>query len=131
MRAYTVATAAVTLGVSRKWLDNTLSHHLIPGIIQSRQGISRQLTPPALIHIQVAIALMETLLVPLKRALELSNNVLSAAKPGDLPLSPAVSVHVDIPALSEDLVKRLNAAVEITPVPRRGRPPAKGQAQTP
>ena len=57
MRAYTVAASAFTLGVNTKWLDNVLSHHRVDGVFQQRQGISRRLTPAALLTLEIAARL--------------------------------------------------------------------------
>ena len=43
-RAYTVGTAALALDVPTKWLDNVLSHHSVPGVVQERQGVSRKVS---------------------------------------------------------------------------------------
>ena len=50
MRAYTVATVAVTLGVTPKWLDNALSRFPIRGVLQSRQGVSQNLDLTQWLH---------------------------------------------------------------------------------
>ncbi len=48
-RAYTIATAALTLGTTAKWLDNVLSHNRVTGVAQERQGVSRRLTVEGLL----------------------------------------------------------------------------------
>jgi hypothetical protein len=49
MRAYTVATTAVTLNVPTKWVDNVLSHYHVPGVARNQQGVSRKLTYQAIL----------------------------------------------------------------------------------
>jgi hypothetical protein len=41
-RVYTIATAALALNISTKWLDNILSHNKILGVRQNRQGVARR-----------------------------------------------------------------------------------------
>jgi hypothetical protein len=49
MRAYTVATVAVTLHVPLKWVDNVITHHHLSGVTRARQGIPRRLTQRAVV----------------------------------------------------------------------------------
>ena len=125
MRAYTVATAAITLNVTRKWLDNTLSHHRIDGVIQSRQGISRRLSPQAVLTLHVALQLVQGLEIPLKRALVLARELSASGRAGGDGLSGGLSISLDIERSGAEVANRLAHAVEMTPVPRRGRPPIK------
>ena len=124
MRSYTVATVALTLGVSAKWLDNTLSHHHVEGVLQTRQGVSRRLTPRAVLTLDLALALVQSLGMPLGRALDVAESLLSEGVSG-LHLSRGITVGADVATISAELSVRLAAAVEATPVPKRGRPPAK------
>ena len=123
MRAYTVAAAAVTLGVSPKWVDNALSHHPIPGVSRKSQGVARRLSPSAVTTLEIALRLGRLISVPLARGLDLAQQ---AVENGDraarLELSTAISIVVDVPAITSETAVRLAEAVEIAPVPRRGRP---------
>jgi len=120
-RAYTLGTAALALGVATKWLDNTLSHFKVPGVHQQRQGISRRLTVDSLITLSIAIILGDQLQVPLGRAIEISQDLIAAK--GRRRIADALEMSIDLPALHAQLLERLEHAVEIAPVPRRGRPP--------
>jgi len=123
LRAYTVAATAVTLGVSKKWVDNVLSHHQVNGVLQARQGILRRVTPDGLLALEIALNLGRTLGTSLARALQISNELIST--PGrevQLAGSPLISLHVDVDAMAHSLNTRLEHALEITPIPRRGRP---------
>ena len=120
-RAYTIATAALALKVETKWLDNTLSHFLVPGVAQKTQGVARKLTIESLLLLSVTILLGQSLGVPLARALDLSHRVIGAG--GRLSAHPLMDLAVDIQKVRTELLDRLETAVEIAPIPRRGRPP--------
>ncbi len=126
MRAYTVATTAVALGVSSKWVDNVLSHHQVPGVYQARQGIARRVTPAALLVLDITLRLVRSLGIPLPQALETAQRLVDARE-GSLPLSGAASIQIraDVETLTNDLNGRLEQAVEMSPTPRRGRPRRK------
>ena len=121
MRAYTVATAAVALGVGAKWVDNVLSHHALPGVTQSRQGVARRLTVEAVGVLEIALRLTRAFGIPVRRALALAE--------GFVIDSPQISkefdgleIRVDLRAIHSELAVRLSEAVEFAPTPRRGRP---------
>lgn len=123
MRAYTVAATAVTLGLSAKWVDNTLSHHTVQGVSKGRQGVSRKLNPGAVATLAIAVRLVRLLSVPLARALELAQDALeSQHSPARLELSGAITLVVDTAAIAHHTTERLALAVEIAPTPKRGRP---------
>ena len=54
-RGYTVATAALALSVSSKWLDNVLSHNRVAGVLQTRQGVARRLSVDGLLIVALAL----------------------------------------------------------------------------
>jgi hypothetical protein len=120
-RAYTIATAALTLGMSIKWLDNTLSHIRIPGVQQERQGVARRITIDGLLVLTVATLLINELKIPLARAIELAEKLITNG--GQYSSPEGVSLQLNLIKLTASLFERLENAVEITPVPRRGRPP--------
>ena len=123
MRAYTVAATAVTLGVTKKWVDNVLSHHRVNGVHQARQGILRRVTPAGLLNLEIALGLGRVFGVPIARALDISNELM-AARGGEIQLAgpPLITLRVDIDTLERTLNARLERALEMTPVPKRGRP---------
>jgi hypothetical protein len=120
-RAYTLATTALALGVSAKWLDNTLSHFRVRGVLQKGQGIARRLTLESLFTLSVAIIFGEELRVPLGRAIEISQHLVSGA--GRYRIADTLELVIDLPTLHAQLLERLERAVEVAPLPRRGRPP--------
>lgn len=121
MRAYTVATAAVALGVRTKWVDNVLSHHSIPGVFQSRQGVTRRLTAEAVSVLEIALRLTRGFGIPLNRSLDLAVAAVSQGSKvsGEV---HGCEIRIDAAAIRSELDHRLAEAVEFVPVPRRGRP---------
>ena len=120
-RAYTIATAALTLGMSIKWLDNTLSHIRIPGVQQERQGVARRITIDGLLVLTVATLLINELKIPLAGAIELAEKLITNG--GQYSSPEGVSLQLNLIKLTASLFERLENAVEVAPVPRRGRPP--------
>ena len=122
-RAYTLATAALALGVTNKWLDNTLSHFQVQGVVQARQGIPRRLSIESLTLIAISLNLSDDFEIPLAKALDLATRL--AASGGKLTRESGARIEVDLPSITESLLQRLEHAVEVVPLPRRGRPPQK------
>ena len=120
MRGYTVATVALALDVPVKWIDNTLSHHRVPGVVQARQGIPRRLTSEAVVVLETALRLIRSLEIPTARALRIAHEL---AATGESRHSTGMcEVWLDIAQVRTAMSSRLAYAVEISPVPRRGRP---------
>ncbi|SRR6266566_2321120 len=120
-RAYTIATAALALRMPLKWLDNALSHYKVPGIQQRRQGVARRLTIDGLLTLAVAITLIHDLSIPLLAALEIADKLIRNG--GRHISAQGVDIQLDLETLKARLFERLENAVEIAPVPKRGRPP--------
>jgi len=119
-RAYTIATAALALGLPAKWLDNALSHNQVRGIHQERQGVARRLTIDGLLILAIATLLIKELGVTLASALELAQGM--AVSDGTHTSAAGVKIHLDLEALKARLLEQLANAVEIAPSPKRGRP---------
>jgi hypothetical protein len=120
-RAYTIATAALALEMPAKWLDNTLSHIGIPGVRQAKQGVARRITIDGLLILSIAALLSNELGISLSRAATLAETL---ASNNGLYTSPlGVGIHLDLEGLRSKLLERLEHAVEVTPIPKRGRPP--------
>ena len=119
-RAYTVGTVALALDVPAKWLDNILSHHRLPGIVQERQGVSRKVTLEGLLQLALALRLIQDLGIPAAGALHLAGTVADSG--GNHRTRSGIEISLDLPRLRDELEMRLANAVEIAPVPRRGRP---------
>ena len=109
--------------MSPKWVDNALSRHPVPGTSKKSQGVTRRLPPNAVTTLEIALRLGRLLSVPLARGLDLAQ---LALENGDgtatLELSTAISIVMDVAAITSETAARLAEAVEIAPVPRRGRP---------
>jgi hypothetical protein len=121
-RAYTVATAALALGMPIKWVDNILSHNSIGGIRQERQGIARRLSVEGLLILALTSLLVRELGVSTTRAITLAEGIIAGN--GRHVRNEGLSVEIDLPTFQANLLERLENAVEVAPVPRRGRPPA-------
>jgi hypothetical protein len=122
-RAYTIATAALTLGTSIKWLDNVLSHNRVAGVAQQRQGISRRLTIESLEGLAVTVLLIRELGLPTAKAIAVAEDL--AKNDGRYIASQGLILTLDLSSFLAELLARLESAVEIAPVPKRGRPSNK------
>ena len=121
-RAYTVATAPLALGMPIKWVDNVLSHNKIGGIRHERQGIARRLSIEGLLTLALTALLIHELEVSTSRAIAIAEGIIEAN--GRHVCSDGLSVEINLPTFQASLLERLENAVEVAPVPRRGRPPA-------
>ena len=119
-RAYTVATAALVLGVPIKWLDNLLSHFSLQGIVQERQGVARRITIEGMLQLYLVHSLSSELGTTIVVATQVAQKL---AADGLVELSNGITIRADRETLRAELVDRLEHAVEVAPVPRRGRPP--------
>ena len=120
-RAYTIATAALTLEMPAKWLDNTLSHIKIRGVRQEKQGVTRHITIDGLLILLITALLIVELGISLSRAARMAETL---ANNNGLYTSPGgVGIQLDLEALGSELLERLEHAVEVAPIPKRGRPP--------
>lgn len=120
-RAYTVATAALALGMPAKWVDNVLSHNKVSGIRQERQGIARRLSIEGLLVLALTAVLTHELGLSTAMAIVVAEGI--AKNGGRYPAGEGLSIEVDLAAVQASLLERLESAVEIAPIPRRGRPP--------
>jgi hypothetical protein len=120
-RAYTAATAALALDLPVKLVDNAISYFRISGVEQQRQGIARRLSVDAVLVLSVISMLGEHLNVPTARALDIAQLLVSGQ--GRLTWPDGTQLSVDLKLIRAQLLERLAGAVEVAPVPRRGRPP--------
>jgi len=120
-RAYTVGTIALALDIPTKWVDNILSHYQVQGVVQKRQGVSRKVSLEGLLQLTVSLVLTQDLNIPISHALRLASDL--TRTDGHHRTPAGIGIDLDLARIREDLEARLAQAVEIAPVPRRGRPP--------
>ncbi|MBA3644714.1 MAG: hypothetical protein H0W63_00910 [Gemmatimonadaceae bacterium] len=123
-RGYTVATIALALDISAKWVDNVLSHQTIPGVTQSRQGVPRRISFEGAFVLWVVSRLSESLRIPADLAV---SGAQALAQTGSWEAGAWLTVSLDLATAMNELQSRLAYAVEAAPMPKRGRPPAKAK----
>jgi hypothetical protein len=104
-----------------KWVDNILSHHRLLGIRQERQGIARRLSIEGLTVLALTALLTHELGLPTGKSVLVAQAIINAG--GRYVGGQGLSIDIDLTAFQARLLERLESAVEIAPVPRRGRPP--------
>ena len=122
-RAYTIATAALALGTSTKWLDNTLSHYRVAGVVQQKQGIARRVTIDGLLALSVTLALVGEFGATVVSAISVAERLVAAGGRYESPYG--VKIELNLHHFRNRLLEKLEHAVEVAPLPRRGRPPKK------
>lgn len=120
-RAYTVATAALAIGMPIKWVDNVLSHYKLIGIRQDRQGVARRLSIEGLLVLALTALLIEELGLSTAKAIVAAEGMVNGG--GRYSSERGVSIELDLTAFRSGLLEQLEHAVEVAPIPRRGRPP--------
>jgi hypothetical protein len=120
-RAYTVATAALATGMPIKWVDNILSHNKLLGIRQERQGVARRLSVEGLLVLALTALLIQELGLSTAKAIITAEGIVNSG--GRYSASQGVSIELDLTAFRAGLLEQLEHAVEVAPIPRRGRPP--------
>src|SRR4051812_5202214 len=120
-RAYTIATAALALEASVKWLDNTLSHYRVAGVAQEKQGVARRISIEGLLTLSIVLLLTTEFGTTVATALEIAQKLIAAQGAFESP--SGFKITLDLEAFRNRLISRLEKAVEVAPLPRRGRPP--------
>jgi len=100
-----------------------LSHNRVAGVAQQRQGISRRLTIESLVGLAVTVLLIRDLGLPTAKAIAVAEDL--AKNDGRYIASQGLILTLDLSSFRAELLARLESAVEIAPVPKRGRPPNK------
>ena len=121
MRAYTTAVVASALSVERRWLDAVIAQDEIEGVLREKQGVSRAIAPSAVVVIALALTLIETLQLPVRRALGIARSLI--VERGTHSPAPGLTIRFDIASLERQIAERLAEAVAAHPPARRGRPP--------
>jgi hypothetical protein len=121
MPLYNTSSTATALGIPQKWLDNLLSHNKIEGVYQARQGVSRRLSVEAIAVIAIAYRLSESANIPVSNGVILAERLFYSPQ-HSIPLSDGITLTLDRHKLEEEVLQGLAHAVEVTPLPARGRP---------
>ena len=125
MRTFDSRVVAIALGVSPKWLDNTLSHHQLPDVDRSRQGRPRRITQQGVLALEISRLLIQHWGVTVWRSAEIARALMARRTNGEsrFDASTDVSLLLDLDAIEARLRDQIVAAVETAPRIRRGRPP--------
>jgi hypothetical protein len=127
LRAVTAATAARTLSVDRKSLDNLLARIGSDIVPRGRQGVERRLSVRTLEELALCIELARSLNVPARDSFLLARRLLrrddlAQEFLGTVELGEHLQLGLDHKAFLAALHTRLAAAIESQVRPRRGRP---------
>lgn len=120
-RAYTIATAGLALGISTKWLDNTLSHYRVLGVVQEKQGVARRITVDGILTLSIVLLLTSELGATVGTAIAIAERIV--AEGGLFEAPGGLRIGLDLEKFRNRLTSQLETAVEVAPLPRRGRPP--------
>ncbi len=120
-RAYTIATATLALETSTKWLDNTLSHNKVLGVGQEKQGVARRITVDGLVTLSIVLLVTAELGTTVGAAIEIAQRMI--AEGGEFQSPSGLRISLNLETFRSRLMSRLERAVEVAPLPRRGRPP--------
>ena len=115
---------ALAIDAPLRWTDNVVTLHDIPGVSGSQRGIARRVAHQALLTLAVVRQLHVSLGMSVRDAVHMAPSLL-ADPPVGVPGSGQLCVTLDRSALERELERRLRAALESAPVPRRGRPPGR------
>lgn len=124
-RTYNTKLIALTIAVSPKWVDNLLSHHALPGVSRTKQGVERQVTDDGLLAIEMTRMLARELGVPLSRAAAIARIAIASRSESPLRFVTESGIAVVFPlaAIELRLRGRMIEAVEAIGRVPRGRPP--------
>ena len=121
---YSVRLVALTLECDPKWVDNLLSHHSLPGVDQSGQGVERRVSDEGLVLIEATRILSTELGLPLAKAVAVVSE--AARQRGDpqaaVVMNSGVSLSLPLAALEARIRIRLVDAIDAVGRIRRGRP---------
>ena len=123
LRSYHAAVIALAIDVDPKWLDNLLSHHEIGAVGRGRQGLSRRISSADAVAIAIVRRLVSELSIPVRRAAELSAELLRNERAD---LGPGLELSIDRVAVTREVERRLLDASEMAVPARRGRPVKRG-----
>ena len=118
MRAVTVATAAVILGLERKALDNVLNRLAGDVIPRGRQGVERRIPVSLLEQLLLATEISTQFGAPIREALATAQRLTE----GETAAGPFLELRADLTALRAELDRQMEVAIESVVRRPRGRP---------
>ncbi len=121
IRAYSVRTTALALGVPGKWVDNVLFQHEIPGVVSSRQGVERSISDIGIRLLEIIRISSQELGIPIPRAVQIAVATMADADARFMTPSGA-EIRFQLDVIEQRLRERLVDAIEATPRVPRGRP---------
>lgn len=127
MRSYDVTVTALAIGATRKWTDNLISQHPVPGILARQRGVSRLVAHSALVRLAIIRCLNVEIGVGVGDAVRFAADLMrapveqGAAERRSVTIGH-VSLSVDVIAIEHEVDARLREALESAPTLRRGRP---------
>ena len=122
MQKLTTATAAATLGIDSKALDNILSREASHLVACGARGKSRRISAHVLELVAVALVLKRDLGIPISRGLDLAAK-LGESISGEVPFGRFGTLCFKINPLRLAMQQSIADIVEQTAPPLRGRPP--------
>jgi hypothetical protein len=123
LRAYDVKTVALALDLSLKWIDNLLSHHALPGVSKSRQGVGRVIADEGVLAIEL-VRLLADFGLGVTRAVAITWEAMSSREQGELRYASESGVVLVFPvaAIERRLRDRMVDAIDAVARVPRGRP---------
>lgn len=126
-RTYHVDIAQYAAKSDRKWIDNLLSHHTVPGVAGGTQGVARRIGIDGIHHISLIRRLTREAGFATAGAVSIARRLL-ATDSAHVSLMPGLELEFDRPRFERDVDQLIAEGVEAVQPPRRGRPP--GQSRT-
>ena len=124
-RNYHVDIAAFAAGADRKWVDNLLSHFVVPGVESARQGVARRLSINAIQTVVLVRALASDTGLSIDRALSTANDLLASSDGRVRGDTAWITLQIDRSAFQAEVDRRVAEAVEAVVPRKRGRPAAR------
>jgi len=127
-RTYNARITALITGVQRKWLDNLLSRHSLPGVARDRQGVERRISDEGMLAVELCRILNLELGVSLIHAAEIATQCLRTATDSEMSYTTpsGMTLSLSVGSTRARLRERTMEAVEMVGATPRGRPPGRG-----
>ena len=124
MRSYTVAVTSLAIDAPARWTDNVVSQFVIPGVISVRRGIARKLPHAVVVRLAIIRQLHTSLGVGVGDAIRLTADLLRSEPVGVFEIGH-LRLVLNMRDVERSVDARLAAALESSPIRRRGRPPRR------